>query len=84
MSKQHIQKNIKLSLDFDSYVSRNPKVLNRVPTGAHIVFVSSNDKKFSEHNLNIARNSKSGRFMVAHKKGSDWEIESLPVRESRK
>jgi hypothetical protein len=80
MSRQHVQKNIKLSLDFDSYVSKHPKVLNRVPSGAHIVFILTNDKKFSESNLDIARNSRSGRFVVAHKKGSDWKIESVPPK----
>lgn len=77
MSKQQIQKNIKLSLDFDTYISKHPKVLNRVPSGARIVFVSSGDRKFSESNLEIARNSRTGGFVVASKKGSDWKIESF-------
>lgn len=81
MSKKTIQRNIKLSLDFDSYVSSHPKILNQVPSGAKIVIISSKDKELSESNLKIARSSRSGRFVLAHKNGSNWKIEFLsPAR----
>ena len=83
MNKKTTQRNIKLSLDLDSYISNHPKVLNQVPSGATIVIVSSEDedRELSESNLKIARNSRSGKFVLARKSGSSWKIESLvPAR----
>ena len=74
MSKEQIKKNMRLSLDFDKYVSRNPKILKSVPKGASIVLTSSGDKKLSETNTQIARSAKSGRFVVAHKSNKGWHI----------
>lgn len=77
MTKALIQKNIKLSLEFDHYVARNPDALKAVPRGADIVITSSRDKKLSDSNLAIARNSRSGRFVVAHKAGNHWTIKAV-------
>ena len=74
MTKALIQKNIKLSLDFDTYVSRNPGVLNSVPKGSNIVITSWKDRKLSEANLKIVRSSRSGKFVVAHKAKNRWTI----------
>jgi len=74
MSKKDVQKNIKLSLEFDTYVSHNPKVLDSLPRGSHIIVVSTRDKKLSDENLKIARNSRSGKFVVACKQDHRWNI----------
>ncbi|MBI5470608.1 hypothetical protein HY968_04830 [Candidatus Kaiserbacteria bacterium] len=77
MSKKDAQKNIKLSLEFDTYVSHNPKVLDSLPRGSHIIVVSSGDKRLSDENLKMARNSRSGKFVVASKEDSHWNIKPL-------
>ena len=77
MTKALIQKNIKLSLEFDSYVSRNPSVLKSVPRGADIVITSSQDTKLSDANLSIARESRTGRFVEAHKSRGSWKIRKI-------
>jgi len=74
MSKKDVQKNIKLSLEFDTYVSHNPKVLDSLPRGSHIIVVSTQDKKLSNDNLEIARKSRSGKFVVAYKHDHRWNI----------
>ncbi len=78
MTKALIQKNIKLGMDFDRYVFRNPHVLDRFPKAPHIVITSDRDKKLSEENLAIARNSRTGRFIVAHRAGKRWKLTPLP------
>ncbi len=77
MSKKDAQKNIKLSLEFDSYVSRNPKVLDSFPRGSHFIVVSTRDRKLSDENLKVARNSRSGKFVVACKQDHRWNIKPL-------
>jgi hypothetical protein len=77
MSKRTIEKNIRLSLDFDTFVSRNPRVLNKIPKGAHIIFVSHSDKNLTQENLQIAKNSKSSKFFIASKNNSKWRVAPL-------
>lgn len=74
MSKDLIQKNIKLSSEFDEYVSRHPKASERIPAGAHIVITSSRDAALSVANTTIARDSRSINFIEAHKSDGRWHI----------
>lgn len=77
MTKTTIQKNIKLSMDFDTYVSKHPRVLNTIPSGAHIIITSSHDKALSEANRSIAHGSRSGKFVEAHKADGSWRIRAF-------
>jgi len=77
MSKNNIKKNIKLSGEFDRYISRNPSVLKRIPRGVNIVMTSSKDQALSTANRNIARNNRSGQFIEAHKADGSWKIQSI-------
>lgn len=64
-------------MDFDTYISKHPRVLNTIPSGAHIIITSSNDKALSEENRSIARGSRSGKFVEAHKTDGSWRIVTL-------
>lgn len=72
-----IKKNIKLSGEFDEYVSENAAARRRIPNGANIVITSASDESLSAANISIARNSRSGRFVEAHKAGGKWEIRTF-------
>ncbi len=74
MTKELIHKNIKLSDEFDTYISGNPSALRRIPRGAHIVITSAHDAALSAANTSIARNSRSGQFVEAHKVDGSWRI----------
>ena len=78
MSKKLIQKNLQLSMEFDTFVSKHPSIFKSFPRGVNVVITSTSDKKLSEANLKIARDSRSGQFVIASKTGSNWKIESLP------
>lgn len=74
MTKTTIQKNIKLSMDFDTYVSKHPRVLGTIPSGAHIIITSNRDKALTEANRAIADGSRSGKFFEARKSDGKWSI----------
>ncbi|MBI2673795.1 MAG: hypothetical protein HYX23_00750 [Candidatus Zambryskibacteria bacterium] len=83
MPKDLIQKNIKLSHELDRYISNNPNAYRRIPKGAHIVITVTNDKKLSDANISLMRNSKSGQFVQAHKSRNRWVIKTLPKEKSQ-
>ena len=64
-------------MDFDTYLSKHPRVLNSIPSGAHIIITSHRDRTLSEVNRAIARNSRTGKFVEAHKSGNSWSIKPL-------
>jgi len=74
MTKQLIKKNIELSHEFDTYVADHPAALKRIPSGAHIIITSAHDAALSAANTSIARNSRSGKFVEAHKSDGSWRI----------
>jgi hypothetical protein len=77
MTKTTIQKNIKLSIDFDTYVSTHPRMLKSIPSGAHIIITSNRDRALTEANRSIARGSRSGKFVEAHKTDGSWRISAF-------
>ncbi|MBI4086638.1 hypothetical protein HY416_01500 [Candidatus Kaiserbacteria bacterium] len=83
MTKGQVKKNIALSLDFDTYVARNPRVLRSVPKGVNIILTSARDNKLSDSNMQMARSARSGRFVVAHKESRGWTIDSFPPKDRK-
>lgn len=79
MSNEFIQKNMKLSLDFDSYASRNPKVYDNIPNGSWVVLTVKGDRKFNQESKSILINSKvnKNKVVIAHKEGKQWKVSKL-------
>jgi len=77
MSKDLIQKNIKLSGEFDEYISKHPKASERIPSGAHVVITSSKDAALSAANTSIAHKSRGYNFVEAHKSDGRWNIRAF-------
>ena len=81
MSNKFVKKNIKLSVEFDRYLSRNEHLYKQIPRGAHIIITDRKDKRFSESTRNLAqRSAKGGRFIEARKEGKEWKLEPLPSK----
>lgn len=74
MTKELIRKNIRLSHEFDTYVSKHPRTLKSLSGGVNVVLTSASDAKLSAANISIARNSRSGKFIEAHKTDGKWDI----------
>ncbi len=77
MPKELIQKNIRLSHEFDSYISHSPRAYSRIPKGAHVVITSHTDKELSNANMSLMHNSRSGCFVEAHKSSTGWVIKTI-------
>ncbi len=75
MSKKFVQKNIKLSLELDRYLSKHPKALNKIPRGSYIVITKNGDAKFNAESKQLVGGNK--KCIVANKAGSGWTIKPL-------
>lgn len=71
-----VKKNLKLSLDFDRYVTKNPQTLDRIPNGSWVVFTVRGDDKFNKLSWALAgRMTKQKQKMVeARKESKRWKI----------
>jgi basic membrane lipoprotein Med (substrate-binding protein (PBP1-ABC) superfamily) len=81
MSNQFIKKNIKLSLEFDKYLSKHPAEFKKIPNKACIVITVKGDKEFNRSSLAIAQKVKqdSQKCIEARKEGSNWILEPFPA-----
>lgn len=81
MSKQFIKKNIKLSLEFDSYLSRNPSLFRRIPNKGILVFIVKGDRYFNKSSRSLAESAGTNKSKVVEvqKQGRKWEIFSPAI-----
>lgn len=79
MSEAFVNKNVKLSLEFDEYVSKHPQLLEYIPNGAYVVITTTNDKKINQANLSLIRNKRSKKVVEARKAGAKWSIRPLQI-----
>jgi len=77
MIKELIRKSIRLSHEFDTYVSKHPRTLKSLSGGVNVVLTSASDSKLSAANISIAHNSRSGKFVEAHKSDGLWRISAF-------
>lgn len=55
MSKKHIEKNLKLSSSFNTYVTKHPEILKDITSSACIVMGSSDSTYLTNKNKEIAQ-----------------------------
>jgi len=73
MTKKIIEKNIKLSLEFDQYLNKNPDMYAKIPNGASVFLTVKGDVKFNEANReNIS--SAQGKVVEARKADGRWTV----------
>ena len=79
MSKKFVEKNIKLSLEFDKYLAKNPKAYNKIPKGACIIITQKGDKIFNKASIAIVRSAKEEKqkCIEARKEGAHWILQPL-------
>lgn len=76
MSTQYIDKNIKLTLELDRYLSNHPSAYNKIPKGSCIVITKDGDPAFNRVSQKIAEGS-SEKCVEARKSGGKWHIQSF-------
>jgi hypothetical protein len=76
MSEQFVRKNIKLSLEFDRYLSGRPDFIFKIPNKGYIVFTVKGDNKFNESAWALIGKVKTDRKKVVEvrKEGNGWKI----------
>lgn len=73
MFKKIIEKNIKLSLEFDKYLNKNSDLYSKIPNGASVFVTVKDDHKFNKANKeNIS--SASGKVVEVQKANGRWDI----------
>jgi Family of unknown function (DUF5647) len=77
MSEAFIKQNIKLSLEFDDYLVKHPKLFANIPNGAYIVITLSSDNKFNAESLSLIKDRRRKRVVEAHKSGTAWSVRPL-------
>ena len=79
MSNEFIQKNIKLSLDFDSYASKNPQIYDNIPKGSWVVLTVKGDTKFNRQSKSLTKNAplKKNKVIIARKDGKKWAVKKI-------
>ena len=78
MTKKFIKQNIKLSLEFDDYLTQHPELYTRIPNGAVVVITDKYDKKFSENSMSIVISHQPKQPVIkAEKTKTKWVLSPL-------
>lgn len=76
-----IQKNIKLTLDFDRYAIRHMSVYNKVPFGAWLIMTDDKDPLFNKETRSWVKRIPKKKVVEAYKVGRVWKIRPFVVAE---
>jgi len=79
MSEKFIKKNIKLSLEFDRYVSKHSDAIAKIPRGAYVVMTVKGDEKFNRDSKSLVQKTGTKKYMEARKEGTKWNLQPLAV-----
>jgi len=77
MSKKFIEKNIKLSLEFDKYITQHPDVMVKIPRGAYVIMTVKGDEEFNQNSKELVKKSRTQKFIEARKEGMKWMFQPL-------
>lgn len=73
MTKKLIEKNIKLSLEFDTYLNKHPDLYAKIPNGAHVIITVKGDTEFNKNSaVNVS--SVRGKVVEARKEDNHWTV----------
>ncbi len=73
MTKKIIEKNIKLSLEFDTYLNEHPDLYAKIPNGASVVITVKGDSEFNRGTTGNVSGIR-GKVVEARKEGSRWTV----------
>lgn len=81
MGEKFIGKNIRLSLEFDRYLSKHPDVFKKIPKGACIIFTVKGDNVFNKQSKTLAdkTRTKTRKCIEARKEGRRWVLQPSAV-----
>lgn len=77
MSEALTKKNIKLSIQFDNYLAKNPELLEQIPNKATVILTVKGDYYFNRISRSFTKNLPkkwTQNIVEARKEGSKWKI----------
>ena len=82
--KKQLEKNIKLSTEFTSYVENKPDVASKISSSSQYVVLSADDKELNEMNESIIESLlKQGKKVVKVQETKDpkmpWKLTQIPL-----
>ena len=78
MTKKLLEKNIKLSLEFDQYLNKHPDLYTKIPNGASVIITVKGDDEFNKNNrANVSDTS--GKIVEAMKENRRWFVQGVPI-----
>ena len=80
MSEAFIKKNVKLSLELDTYLAKHPDLFDAIPDGAYVVITIHGDEKFNSASISMVRNIKRNKLVEAHKAKDKWSLRPLKLQ----
>jgi len=82
MTKKFMQKNIKLNLEFDDYLTKHPELYDEIPNGAILVITLKYDKKFTADSISIVKSHHTPKQPVvkAEKALTKWSLSRLNLK----
>ncbi len=81
MKKSFVQKNIKLSMEFDRYLLDHPELEDMIPNDAYIIITINGDQQFNDSSISMLRNIKSKNIVEARKNKKTWSLRQLQVQQ---
>lgn len=79
MTKAFVRKNVKLSMEFDTYLAHHPDLENKIPNHAYVIMTVEGDDKFNADSLSLVKKIKREKIVAAHKSQDSWSLR--PVSE---
>lgn len=79
MSETFINKNAKLSLEFDNYLVTHPQLFEDIPNGAYVVITLNDDAQFNAQSISLIKDKRRKKIVEAHRAGSTWHVRPLRI-----
>lgn len=82
MSNKYIKKNLRLGLEFDTYIMKHPSAYKKIPQKAMVILTDKNDSVFTRESLDSAEQEHAHHrisYIEAQKSGSRWNIRPLTL-----
>ena len=76
MKKDNLKKTLKLSLEFDTYLTKHPSLYKKIPNGASVFITVKGDEKFNRSSVRNVADVK-GKIIEARKEGRRWTLSPL-------
>lgn len=69
-----VEKDIKLSWDFDRYARNHQSIFKGKPKNPYIIITDPNDREYNQEKIKLSHEINSKNCFIAEKSGRKWEL----------